>query len=102
MLNTAQFMKWFIAWVHTPDGAMFSQVNLANKNILWSDAQYRQVNDNVTDQLMTLFADIITMPVVHLYLDRAHFWYVRRKDAKRAKNGLIAMATRESPIDVSF
>jgi HAE1 family hydrophobic/amphiphilic exporter-1 len=33
--------------------------------------------------MLTLF----TTPVVYLYLDRAHHWYVRRKQARKALAG---------------
>jgi HAE1 family hydrophobic/amphiphilic exporter-1 len=49
---------------------------------------YAMVGGLILSQALTLF----TTPVVYLYLDRAHFWYMRRKDArtarKAAKNGM--------------
>jgi HAE1 family hydrophobic/amphiphilic exporter-1 len=42
---------------------------------------YAMVGGLILSQALTLF----TTPVVYLYLDRAHFWYVKRKEAKRAK-----------------
>jgi HAE1 family hydrophobic/amphiphilic exporter-1 len=39
---------------------------------------YAMVGGLILSQAMTLF----TTPVVYLYLDRAHFWYVRRKQAR--------------------
>jgi HAE1 family hydrophobic/amphiphilic exporter-1 len=42
---------------------------------------YAMVGGLLVSQAMTLF----TTPVVYLYLDRAHDWYVRRKDAKKAR-----------------
>jgi HAE1 family hydrophobic/amphiphilic exporter-1 len=48
---------------------------------------YAMVGGLVLSQALTLF----TTPVVYLYLDRAHYWYERRKQArlarKAAKNG---------------
>jgi len=35
----------------------------------------------VLSQAMTLF----TTPVVYLYLDRAHYWYVKRSQARKAR-----------------
>ena len=37
----------------------------------------------ILSQVLTLF----TTPVVYLYLDRAHYWYVSRKEARRKKQG---------------
>jgi HAE1 family hydrophobic/amphiphilic exporter-1 len=42
---------------------------------------YAMVGGLLLSQLLTLF----TTPVVYLYLDRAHFWYMRRKEARLAK-----------------
>jgi HAE1 family hydrophobic/amphiphilic exporter-1 len=39
-------------------------------------------------QALTLF----TTPVVYLYLDRAHHWYVRRKQARLVRKGLVQAA----------
>jgi HAE1 family hydrophobic/amphiphilic exporter-1 len=33
----------------------------------------------ILSQILTLF----TTPVIYLYLDRAHHWYLRRKAARR-------------------
>jgi HAE1 family hydrophobic/amphiphilic exporter-1 len=47
---------------------------------------YAMVGGLILSQAMTLF----TTPVVYLYLDRAHYWYVKRKqarDARRAARG---------------
>jgi HAE1 family hydrophobic/amphiphilic exporter-1 len=35
----------------------------------------------ILSQALTLF----TPPVVYLYLDRAHYWYMRRKQARRER-----------------
>jgi HAE1 family hydrophobic/amphiphilic exporter-1 len=37
-------------------------------------------------QALTLF----TTPVVYLYLDRAHHWYVRRKQARQTRAASVA------------
>ena len=42
---------------------------------------YAMVGGLIVSQALTLF----TTPVVYLYLDRAHYWYVKRKDAKKGK-----------------
>ena len=42
---------------------------------------FAMVGGLVLSQMLTLF----TTPVIYLYLDRAHHWYVRRKDARAAK-----------------
>uniref|UniRef100_UPI0033408485 efflux RND transporter permease subunit n=1 Tax=Castellaniella defragrans TaxID=75697 RepID=UPI0033408485 len=41
---------------------------------------YAMVGGLIVSQAMTLF----TTPVIYLYLDRAHHWYVRRRDQRRA------------------
>ena len=48
---------------------------------------YAMVGGLLVSQAMTLF----TTPVVYLYLDRAHDWYVRRKESRlsrRAADGV--------------
>jgi HAE1 family hydrophobic/amphiphilic exporter-1 len=42
---------------------------------------YAMVGGLILSQALTLF----TTPVVYLYLDRAHYWYLSRKEAKRKK-----------------
>ncbi|SDY75489.1 hydrophobic/amphiphilic exporter-1, HAE1 family [Collimonas sp. OK242] len=42
---------------------------------------YAMVGGLVLSQALTLF----TTPVVYLYLDRAHYWYMSRKEARRAR-----------------
>ncbi|WP_219209950.1 efflux RND transporter permease subunit [Variovorax boronicumulans] len=42
---------------------------------------YAMVGGLILSQALTLF----TTPVVYLYLDRAHFWFQRRKDARAAR-----------------
>ncbi|AMP10930.1 MMPL family protein [Collimonas arenae] len=42
---------------------------------------YAMVGGLVLSQALTLF----TTPVVYLYLDRAHYWYMRRKEARQAR-----------------
>jgi HAE1 family hydrophobic/amphiphilic exporter-1 len=58
---------------------------------------YAMVGGLIFSQALTLF----TTPVVYLYLDRAHHWYVRRKAArmarKAAKNGLPPPQIVEAP-----
>jgi HAE1 family hydrophobic/amphiphilic exporter-1 len=41
---------------------------------------YAMVGGLLVSQAMTLF----TTPVIYLYLDRAHTWYMRRKQARMA------------------
>jgi len=42
---------------------------------------YAMVGGLVLSQALTLF----TTPVIYLYLDRAHYWYLRRKEARIAR-----------------
>ena len=49
---------------------------------------YAMVGGLVLSQAMTLF----TTPVVYLYLDRAHYWYVQRQAARRARKASQAGA----------
>jgi HAE1 family hydrophobic/amphiphilic exporter-1 len=42
---------------------------------------YAMVGGLILSQMLTLF----TTPVVYLYLDRAHYWFERRKAARRAR-----------------
>ncbi|SCK41355.1 hydrophobic/amphiphilic exporter-1, HAE1 family [Variovorax sp. HW608] len=42
---------------------------------------YAMVGGLILSQMLTLF----TTPVIYLYLDRAHHWYVRRKAARRQR-----------------
>jgi HAE1 family hydrophobic/amphiphilic exporter-1 len=42
---------------------------------------FAMVGGLVLSQALTLF----TTPVVYLYLDRAHYWYVKRADARKAR-----------------
>ena len=51
---------------------------------------YAMVGGLLVSQAMTLF----TTPVVYLYLDRAHSWYVRRTQARRVA-GAVATAGGE-------
>ncbi|KWR87477.1 efflux RND transporter permease subunit [Cupriavidus sp. IDO] len=44
---------------------------------------YAMVGGLVLSQALTLFST----PVVYLYLDRAHYWYTRRKAARQARKG---------------
>ncbi|CAG9179270.1 efflux RND transporter permease subunit [Cupriavidus pampae] len=44
---------------------------------------YAMVGGLLVSQLLTLF----TTPVVYLYLDRAHYWYMRRKAARTEARG---------------
>jgi HAE1 family hydrophobic/amphiphilic exporter-1 len=41
---------------------------------------YAMVGGLLLSQALTLF----TTPVVYLYLDRAHFWFLRRRQARQA------------------
>jgi HAE1 family hydrophobic/amphiphilic exporter-1 len=50
---------------------------------------YAMVGGLILSQMLTLF----TTPIVYIYLDRAHHWYVRRKEAKRAYHAARAIAT---------
>jgi HAE1 family hydrophobic/amphiphilic exporter-1 len=52
---------------------------------------YAMVGGLLVSQALTLF----TTPVVYLYLDRGHAWYMRRKEARserRARQALPATA----------
>jgi HAE1 family hydrophobic/amphiphilic exporter-1 len=49
---------------------------------------YAMVGGLLVSQALTLF----TTPVVYLYLDRAHYWYMRRKEARAARRGAAADA----------
>jgi HAE1 family hydrophobic/amphiphilic exporter-1 len=42
---------------------------------------YAMVGGLILSQALTLF----TTPVIYLYLDRAHHWYVKRKAARRER-----------------
>ncbi|HEY4074129.1 MAG TPA: efflux RND transporter permease subunit [Herbaspirillum sp.] len=42
---------------------------------------YAMVGGLILSQALTLF----TTPIVYLYLDRAHYWYMRRKEARMAR-----------------
>jgi HAE1 family hydrophobic/amphiphilic exporter-1 len=44
---------------------------------------YAMVGGLILSQMLTLF----TTPVVYLYLDRAHFWYMKKKQARKARLG---------------
>ena len=47
---------------------------------------FAMVGGLLLSQMLTLF----TTPVVYLYLDRAHYWYVKRKDARAARKAAKA------------
>ncbi len=49
---------------------------------------YAMVGGLILSQMLTLF----TTPVVYLYLDRAHYWYVARKEARAARRARKAQA----------
>jgi HAE1 family hydrophobic/amphiphilic exporter-1 len=46
----------------------------------------------ILSQALTLF----TTPVVYLYLDRAHYWYLRRKEARNARKAGKAPVVAEA------
>ncbi|OOG50635.1 efflux RND transporter permease subunit [Polaromonas sp. C04] len=46
---------------------------------------YAMVGGLILSQAMTLF----TTPVIYLYLDRAHYWYTRRKEARKARKAAL-------------
>jgi HAE1 family hydrophobic/amphiphilic exporter-1 len=50
----------------------------------------------ILSQMLTLF----TTPVVYLYLDRAHYWYMSRKDkrAERKRAKEAAEATDQATV----
>jgi len=48
---------------------------------------YAMVGGLILSQMLTLF----TTPVIYLYLDRAHHWYMRRKAAKHGAQALAAV-----------
>jgi len=47
---------------------------------------YAMVGGLILSQALTLF----TTPVVYLYLDRAHYWYMSRKEARKARKAARA------------
>jgi HAE1 family hydrophobic/amphiphilic exporter-1 len=47
---------------------------------------YAMVGGLIVSQALTLF----TTPVVYLYLDRAHYWYLERKAARAARKAARA------------
>jgi HAE1 family hydrophobic/amphiphilic exporter-1 len=47
---------------------------------------YAMVGGLILSQALTLF----TTPIVYLYLDRAHYWYMRRKEARAARKAAKA------------
>jgi HAE1 family hydrophobic/amphiphilic exporter-1 len=49
---------------------------------------YAMVGGLLVSQAMTLF----TTPVIYLYLDRAHHWYIRRKAQRKARRAAGAGA----------
>lgn len=51
---------------------------------------YAMVGGLILSQMLTLF----TTPVIYLYLDRAHHWYVRRKAARKQQK---AITTTDTP-----
>jgi HAE1 family hydrophobic/amphiphilic exporter-1 len=53
---------------------------------------FAMVGGLVLSQMLTLF----TTPVVYLYLDRAHYWYMSRKAARRARKA--AKAGEDAPV----
>jgi HAE1 family hydrophobic/amphiphilic exporter-1 len=46
---------------------------------------YAMVGGLILSQMLTLF----TTPVIYLYLDRAHHWYVRRKAARQQRRAAL-------------
>jgi len=50
---------------------------------------YAMVGGLILSQMLTLF----TTPIVYIYLDRAHHWYVRRKDARTAYRAALAASS---------
>ena len=59
---------------------------------------YAMVGGLVLSQALTLF----TTPVVYLYLDRAHYWYVNRKEARRKrKSGEAALLPAPAAAEAS-
>jgi HAE1 family hydrophobic/amphiphilic exporter-1 len=55
---------------------------------------YAMVGGLILSQMLTLF----TTPVVYLYLDRAHYWFERRKKARQARK---AAKAGEAPVNVA-
>ncbi len=47
---------------------------------------FAMVGGLLLSQMLTLF----TTPVIYLYLDRAHYWYVQRKQARASRGGALA------------
>ncbi|MBO9647762.1 MAG: efflux RND transporter permease subunit [Variovorax sp.] len=55
---------------------------------------YAMVGGLILSQMLTLF----TTPVIYLYLDRAHHWYVRRKEARRQRRLPDAPNAPDAPV----
>ena len=53
---------------------------------------YSMVGGLILSQMLTLFST----PVVYLYLDRAHYWYLRRKEARAVRRLKKAAASQAS------
>jgi HAE1 family hydrophobic/amphiphilic exporter-1 len=56
---------------------------------------FAMVGGLLLSQMLTLF----TTPVVYLYLDRAHHWYVRRKDARARRKAQAPAAVPHRQAD---
>jgi len=54
---------------------------------------YAMVGGLLLSQVLTLF----TTPVIYLYLDRAHYWYERKKAARRARKQAKAAPLQQLP-----
>ncbi len=54
---------------------------------------YAMVGGLILSQALTLF----TTPVIYLYLDRAHYWYMRRKAMRRARRRRAARLNAPRP-----
>ncbi|WP_454907345.1 efflux RND transporter permease subunit [Variovorax gossypii] len=55
---------------------------------------YAMVGGLILSQALTLF----TTPVVYLYLDRAHYWYLSRKEARKARKARNAEKEGKAPV----
>jgi hypothetical protein len=52
------------------------------------------LGDMLVSQVLTLF----TAPVVYLYLDRAHYWYMQRKQSCAPGRRSVRLAARENTV----
>ena len=59
---------------------------------------FAMVGGLVLSQMLTLF----TTPIVYLYLDRAHYWYVKKKEARRKRKAARSVQADGTDTDRSL